>query len=355
MYFTYRNEMTRIEYLSNELFYEIFEYLHGIDIYRAFFNLNSRFQHLLTDSLIPLKIKLNSAVETELSHHCDNVIKPNKHHILSLYLENHLLIKNFFTFCSIDSSFDRLESVVLNGILSETLMLALFHLKSLSHLFSLTMDFHMVEGNYFDDIYQIIFSFSYLKYNKLSIWSNLANELFMNPFASVVFNKQYSTIEYLIINHSCTIDELFFIINYVPHLRHLSCQNLRESLDNIDSIQPIMLPNLIYISIINPSITFFEFEILIMKLFTRIKILKIDLFDDITYLNTHRWEQLIIKHMPQLRKLYLTHRQSEIDLEDISLSELVNQFTSSFWIERQWFLECMIDCTGIHYSIRPYR
>lgn len=351
---SHRDKMKCLEHLSNEIYYEIFEYLHGVDIYQAFSNLNVRFQNLLTSLSIPLKITLNSESQTELLHHCNNVINPNRHLILSLSLQNNFLINNFFTFCPTDSSFDRLESVVLHGILFDTSIFVLLHLKSLPRLFSLTMDFQTIEDTSFDAIYQIIFSFSSLKYNKLSIWTPFPME-FINPFTFVVINQQFSTIQYLIINHSCTIEELLSILRYVPHLRHLSCQNLGESLTDIDLIEPIMLPNLTHVSIINPDIMYFEFEMFIMKLSTAIQILKIDLFDDITYLNAHRWEQLIIKHTPQLRQFYLIHRQSAIDLEDISLAEIANQFTSSFWIERQWFFECLMDCSGTHYSIRPYR
>ncbi len=50
--------ITSIENLSNELFYEIFEYLDGLDIYIAFSNLNYRFQQLVTSSSIRFKINI---------------------------------------------------------------------------------------------------------------------------------------------------------------------------------------------------------------------------------------------------------------------------------------------------------
>ena len=49
-----------IENLSNELFYEIFDYLNGLDIYRSFYQLNHRFNELLIQSSILYKIKLSS-------------------------------------------------------------------------------------------------------------------------------------------------------------------------------------------------------------------------------------------------------------------------------------------------------
>ncbi len=102
--------ITCIENFSNELFYEIFEYLDGCDIYKAFFlNLILVFQRLITDSSLPLKIELASEIKLEMINCCKNVIIPNKHRIVSFYLENDSLINDFFTHCIIDSSFYRLE------------------------------------------------------------------------------------------------------------------------------------------------------------------------------------------------------------------------------------------------------
>ena len=43
-----------IENFSNEIFYEIFDYLDGYDIYKAFSNLNNRFENLLINPFIVL-------------------------------------------------------------------------------------------------------------------------------------------------------------------------------------------------------------------------------------------------------------------------------------------------------------
>ncbi|CAF4907485.1 unnamed protein product, partial [Rotaria sp. Silwood2] len=45
-----------LENLSNELFYEIFDYLDSCDLYKAFSNLNIRFLNLIFRSSFPLKI-----------------------------------------------------------------------------------------------------------------------------------------------------------------------------------------------------------------------------------------------------------------------------------------------------------
>jgi hypothetical protein len=49
--------ITRIEHFPNELLHEVFDYLDGGGIYYAFYNLNARFQHLITCLSFLLKIK----------------------------------------------------------------------------------------------------------------------------------------------------------------------------------------------------------------------------------------------------------------------------------------------------------
>jgi len=111
-----RISISCIEHLPNELFYEIFEYLDGCDIYKAFSNLNSRFQYMITNSLLSLKIKIRPNTISELMQLCQNIILPNRHCILSLYLENKLIINDFFTYCIIGSSFNRLNQLLLEAL-----------------------------------------------------------------------------------------------------------------------------------------------------------------------------------------------------------------------------------------------
>jgi hypothetical protein len=57
-----------IENLSNELFYEIFDYLDGIHIYQALSNLNHHFQQLLNSSFLLFKITYSSLGEAFLTN-----------------------------------------------------------------------------------------------------------------------------------------------------------------------------------------------------------------------------------------------------------------------------------------------
>ena len=53
--------ITRIEDFSNEIFYEIFDYLYGNDIYKAFSILNYRFDQLLHCPFLQYKIQIDDS------------------------------------------------------------------------------------------------------------------------------------------------------------------------------------------------------------------------------------------------------------------------------------------------------
>jgi hypothetical protein len=349
--------MNCIENLSNELFYEIFEYLDGCDIYKAFSNLNFRFQRLITCSSFLLKIKLRSEAESAVGHDCKNVIIPNRHRILSLYVENESLIRDFFTHCMIDSSFSRLESVVLGSISSDQLIILLFYLKSLPRLFSLTIDHDEEEWGYnLSTLYRMIFSMPYLQYNKLSV-SSMDPDEELDILVPLASNEQFSSIQHLIIDHNITIHEILSVLHHTPRLSHLTCTNLIDSLSPVDIKNLPMLSHLIYLGIDNCQIDFHDFEIFITKVSSQLRVLNVTQYMTVAYLDADRWERLIKKHIPHLRRFYYKYQEYfELEEEEsIDLCMKIKQFTSRFWIERQCFAKVEISYHETSYSIQSYR
>ncbi len=98
-------------------------------------------------------------------------------------------------------------------------------------------------------------------------------------------------------------------------------------------------------------------EIFIRKIYSKLKFLNAATqSQDITYLDANRWEKLIFKYLPQLEKFLLQYHQLiDDDFVFLTYSGELNQFTLSFWIERQWLLEAEIDYEQIKYLIRPFR
>jgi len=222
----------------------------------------------------------------------------------------------------------------------------------LPRLFSLTIDMEY-NSEYLDDIYQPIFALQKLRYLKC-----LAEESDVNVSIPFALNNQFSTIEDLIINHSCTFDELSVILSYTPELRRLNFSQLDESdLLVIGTLLPTRLSNLTHIFLNVPYITFNEFKIFITSLECKLKTLCFTTRSaDVTYMDAYRWEELILKYLPQLKQFYFQYCEETDDQCDfLPYIEDVSQFTSSFWIEQKWIFETVMDSLEIKYSIYPYK
>ncbi len=218
----------------------------------------------------------------------------NQHQILSI----HLLIPNkdieILTASSINSSFTRLESLTLDTMQPNILLNLLFDLASLPRLFSLVI-MHWDELQELGDFYELIFNLPKLKYMKFYV-SGYSAGIVSLPMPS---SQSVSTIEHLVVSHPCTSQELSTIIAYIPNLSRLSVSHEL----NINENFPITLPisNLTYLSMYLTFVSFDEFQILISKIHPKLKILRLAVtFDDRTYLDVRRWEQLILQHLPEL-------------------------------------------------------
>jgi hypothetical protein len=252
-----------------------------------------------------------------------------------------------------DSSLDRLESIIVYHIESETFISFLTNLACLPRLFSLSIhrenDFKEL-----NDIYQLIFALPMLKYNKLSLYGT--DDSISLP---MITNKQVSPIEHLIIDHSCTLNALTCIMPYVPKLRRLSFTDSEYDDSNIDHHFSSILSNLTHLTMNVNYMKFDKLEMLIKTMNSNLIFLHVNIFgiaDDVNYFDSARWEKLILKYLPKLDKFFFDYCEDMEGAEELSTHlEESNQFNSSFWIERKWRLETKVNFEFITYSIRPYK
>ena len=92
---------TCFEDLSNDLMYEIFDYLNEYEIYESFYDLNQRFKNLLIKSNFPIKIKFPCISKLDFNHYYHRIILRNKHRIILFHLTNpfildHISFQNLF-------------------------------------------------------------------------------------------------------------------------------------------------------------------------------------------------------------------------------------------------------------------
>jgi hypothetical protein len=346
--------MACIENLSNELFYDIFDYLDGYDILNAFSNLNIRLKNLLDYSSLLLKIKISS--KSTLQIRCKLFIIPNRSRIISLNFADESILDRFIVHCTINSSFQRLQSINLNSLPAYKCVVLLFDLISLPRLSSLTCSLTscFLDVSY---IYRIIFRFQYLNYFKLSL--PIIEDL--EDFEQVIFvaeKQQLSQIEYLIIDHCCTLNDFLSIISFTPRLRRLTCQTLFETNENIGRDDILLtLTNLTHVTIEKCELKFDVLEIFIKKICSQLRVFRIVIrLKDVSYLDADRWEGLITQYMPHLERFEFKYYEYFTDrLKFTPCHRLLDRFLSPFWIERKWILGLEFDANDLIYSIQSRR
>mgnify|MGYP001039548468 FL=1 len=337
------------EQLPNELFFEIFDYLDAYEIYQSFFKLNRRFQHLFYSSNLPLKVNFLSIFDNQYENDYFNVLNQQKHHITSL---NFMYI-NRIQRIIINSSFTRLKSLVFIDLSTDNLLEQLTNLTLLPYLSSLKILRHHDYSIVLDEIYQRIFQISTLTYFKLS--SNI-----YRPRISFSTDFLWNSIQYLTMNHSCYLDDLYAILSYTPRLIRLTCQELLKPTNTISNYCQIMnLDCLTMISISECYVCFDNFEEFLRKISTHLQTIRIHTYWDANYLDACRWENLIEEYMIEFKEFIFQHHDFLDD--DFQLTEyhlLLNQFRSSFWINKKHYFDLTIDVndrswTEIIYSLRP--
>jgi hypothetical protein len=354
-----RKSITNFEDLSIEIIYEIFDFLDFYRVYEAFFDLNIRFQNLLTHSNLPINIDLSLKSKRDFQLYYKNILIPYQHRIKSVHLSNPLIIERIFS-PTLDTplAFTRLEKLTLHNIISILLEQVLTHFISSSCLLSLDItciDIVQDESN----LYRQIFRLPRLKYCKLSCEHYVSHGLI--PVAT----NEYSPIEYLVIKHQLQFHEMNALLSYVPQLRRLliSCESSSSDTQTVSS--SIVLNHLTHLSLNIDDFLFDQVESIMKNLFHRVQVLHISIIatNDATYYDANRWKQLILSFLPYLRIFNIDISISDDRRSHNNIKQYISridEFNSSFWIERQWFFQHGVyygtdDTDYSLYSINPYR
>ncbi|CAF1471323.1 unnamed protein product [Rotaria sp. Silwood1] len=351
-----KESVTHFEDLSNEIIYEIFEYLDYLHVYQSFFDLNIRFRKIFTNSNFPIKINISSISKSIFQRYYTHIIIPYQHRIISLSIVNFLSFDLDISPHRILSTFTRLKTLILVKINSEYLENILEDIASLPNLSSLTIiPIDYVKNA--NDLLLQIFRLSVLKYCKIS-FKNEHTNFDLLPFAT---NEYSSPTEQFVIKHQIDVNNLDRLLSYVPQLRRLSLDRLGGYYKNRLN-HPIALNYLTHLFLKLIHFTFNDFELLIKNLFCTIQVLHLYIEDGEEYLNAERWKQLILSYIPNLRIFDIQCIYSFVINKNAQLrfDFLFDQFTLPFWFERQWFFARRDYFkygyhNSIFYSTNPYR
>ncbi|CAF1285311.1 unnamed protein product, partial [Rotaria sordida] len=278
---TINRNKSLFEDLTNEILYEIFEYLDIYYVYKGFINLNKRFQNLLFHSTLLIKINILTMPKSKFHHYHINIILPNQHQINSLRLLNPFTVDIIFSPSRIISKFIYLETLILDNIKAQYLYKILNHLILLPKFHSLVIN-----------LIEYIQSPSTLFYH-----------IFRLP-------KLKYPIEHFVINSRIRFDSFNNLLFCLPQLRRLSIDCLVKcTFTNINS-HTNFLEHLKYVSLKLDYISFNQVEKIIKDFFHYIEVLRLTTKADESYLDAKQWEQLISSSMPNLRVFDINHDSS---------------------------------------------
>ncbi|CAF2646192.1 unnamed protein product [Rotaria sp. Silwood2] len=346
-----------LEDLANEILYEIFEYLDPYDIYKGFYNLSKRFQNLAINSNVLTKINISTISKSNFEDYYRNIVIPNRNRIKLLRLSNPFTVDIVFALPRTILNFGHLETLILDGVQIRYFTKVVRHLIELPKLHSLTISLTGYKQS-LDVIFSNIFHLRKLKYCKIEYEIKRLED---EPVQLDFTHRDFSPIECLIINGRFPFNGFQNLLWRLPQLQHLSINCLVQPFYYVEQekLSHIELKNLKYVSLQFEFKHFDNFEKIIKEFFYHVQILRLTTCFDTDCLNAKRWQKLIMSYMPNLRIFDINH-QDYIGKNNFTYHHIINQFNSSFWIEKKCFFTHQHDrknqsVSGILYSTAPYR
>lgn len=320
-------------------------------IYNAFSNLNNRLQNLVDDSTFPVDINMAFLSKSNFQRYYTYFVRPNNYRIRSLRLLNSFMFNLIFSSIENTEQFIELETLVIDNVISQDFLYRLISLPNLSSLIINQSDHTVTEHIYCHSIVRL----PRLKYCKISCKAKISFESSLNTL------NESNSMEHLIINNEFDLNQLSKLLSCFPCLHRLSIDSLyffrRFGIPTFSN----RLNQLTHVYLQLKNIKFDQFESFIIHLFHHLQVLQISTDNDKEYLNAVRWERVISFHMIHLRIFDIQHLYSVRDVNDQWIyDDLISQFTSLFWLERQWYFgyqhpEENRSQYGLFYSIQPYR
>lgn len=342
---------TRFDDLSNEVIYEIFEYLDFYHLYQTFSTLNSRYYDLIHHSTVQIDLILPSIPQRGFQNFSKDFLIINQHRIRSIYSTNPFLFDVSPSPFRYLFQFRQLHTLFLEQFDSKHLQNLFSQITVLPYLTSLTIKPLNAITNK-DHLYQQIFRLPALIYCQVA-----CNEPWSNQWLTICRN-QYSTIKHLVIAHPCSLNDLMITLTYVPQLRRLSCEYLRQpSITQRSNFHSIVLSQLTHLSFGMRDVSFDQFESFLTKISHDIQVVQLSTESSfqLTYIDGQRWENFILNYLPKLRLFDLDVRETNHTNMPLSMV-LINRFLTSFWLQRQWFFRYEYNHQSeVFYSIQPYR
>lgn len=320
--------LSTLEDLSNEVIYEIFDFLDVYHVYNGFNKLNKRFDYLVHHSNLPLNINMSFLSRANFRRYLSDMILPNSQRIRSLHLHNQPMFEEMFSSSENVQKFSEVQTIILNNMITFTNFNWFASFPNLSSL--IIKKFRCQSIIAF--ISQSATSLPALKYCQISI----DKSVYFN-YSSTDLNEQ-STIEHLVIHGNCQFGDLSYLLSYLPRLHRLSIDSISNDYIRPSLINILPSNQLTHLSLKLKDIEFHRFENYFSCLPSSLQVFRLSCDEDRNYLDANRWERLIRTYLPNLRIWDFQHTCAiRNDPDRVMYEDSIKQFTSPFWINRNWY------------------
>ncbi|CAF1448516.1 unnamed protein product [Rotaria sordida] len=321
----------RLESLANEILLDLFEFINGVHLLRAFFDLNSRFNQLLVVHFQRYDMDFRSISKQYFNIICKQHLPLIMNRIVSLHLSNDDETPNlpnvFLSYGFTLDRFNHLQSLKLYYIRSIDLLNQIINqCLHLPYLLELDMIdcYFLYEKENIRNLINTIWSLP-----KLTHWK------FNRPFSSGIWLEEISTIsssiKYLSIEKTeCYFTNLSHLFKYTPYLRQIST-SIPIDFEDIQ-FQTIIS------SMISLKLIFNSYCISSMKNLFQImpNLHHVTLHITSFYLDGYEWEKILKDYLPRIKKFHLKMHLNYPNFyrKENEINKFLDSFRTYFWIEK---------------------
>ncbi|CAF3781081.1 unnamed protein product [Adineta steineri] len=346
------------ETLSNELLLDIFEYLPAIDLLRAFYQLNNRFDNLLFIHYKTYHLDFRSISKGDFHIFCQRYLPRITDRIISITLsddnETPDAINSFLSYGISFYQLISLRSIKIyhfhSTILMNRLMTECHQLPYLTHLNFINCRFqneHQSISTQLNNLWMLPKLISCHMDIYLRGQADIIHPLMISTSLQSLSTKSYSY-GWKQLNH---------LLQQTPSLRHLHIFLEDEPEDEQSRLFTST-------SLVTLKISAYQSPITLTNLLKSApNLYRLVVETDEINMNGYDWEELIINHLPRLKYFHLQmiFRLNDNDTKEQRVDNLLNSFRTQFWlVKHQWYIRCdwnrceQCDKNNIYLYTLPY-
>lgn len=347
----FRASLTTFENLSNELLYEIFDYLGSIGSHIIFSKLNKRFACLLNKSPLPIILRISDFDRFDIRQVCRDFIVPHKERVRSIRFSGDDDIQRFYDSCYLDQTFTQLRSMRVDYVRSISIVALLLSLQRLPALSYLDLHISVIRiPEYFiiSDVNQVLLqieslehlaiSYSFIAFPHDEIYFGVCSSLFrVIPF---IPNQKQSSLEYLKLKHAVTIEYLFSMLQYTPKLKILFVETIINLAAPLEQ-STIWIPKVKALSkleIGDWSMSLDDIMFMLDAFDCSLTRLKICHTVNTTCILHHKWKIFIKRRLSRLYQFSIELKRSSDGNNDykFDIRTLIDFVADQYWYDHGW-------------------